>query len=227
MAGHGDRPTGAELLRRVQAHPASISAVRRSPGSTPRRSDPSSRASTAATSSTGTRTAWRSASAASCAPGLPGRLHLRPRTRQPARPPGVAGRAVRLRLRDQYLRCIHCDLCVEACPTEAITESKLMEFSFTNRGDAIYTKASCWSTTTVGRSTCPGRTGARGTTCTRRAGCGPRRRRAAPSSRARSSGRASSASVCGRPSAAHSGAATTRAPAAWRSGTPSSAPASG
>ncbi len=40
-----------------------------------------------------------------------------------------------------YLRCIHCDLCVEACPTEAITESKLFEFSFTDRRDAIYTKA--------------------------------------------------------------------------------------
>jgi NADH-quinone oxidoreductase subunit I len=40
-----------------------------------------------------------------------------------------------------YLRCIHCDLCVEACPTEAITESKLFEFSFSNRQDAIYTKA--------------------------------------------------------------------------------------
>lgn len=40
-----------------------------------------------------------------------------------------------------YLRCIHCDLCVEACPTEAITESKMFEFSFTNRDDAIYTKA--------------------------------------------------------------------------------------
>ena len=40
-----------------------------------------------------------------------------------------------------YLRCIHCDLCVEACPTQAITESKLFEFSFTNRQDAIYTKA--------------------------------------------------------------------------------------
>jgi len=40
-----------------------------------------------------------------------------------------------------FLRCIHCDLCVEACPTEAITESKLFEFSFTNRDDAIYTKA--------------------------------------------------------------------------------------
>ena len=39
-----------------------------------------------------------------------------------------------------YLRCIHCDLCVEACPTEAITETKMFEFSFTNRADAIYTK---------------------------------------------------------------------------------------
>ncbi|HJO99393.1 MAG TPA: 4Fe-4S binding protein, partial [Acidimicrobiales bacterium] len=39
-----------------------------------------------------------------------------------------------------YLRCIHCDLCVEACPTQAITETKLFEFSFTNRADAIYTK---------------------------------------------------------------------------------------
>ena len=36
--------------------------------------------------------------------------------------------------------CIHCDLCVEACPTEAITETKLFEFSFTNRRDAVYTK---------------------------------------------------------------------------------------
>jgi NADH-quinone oxidoreductase subunit I len=32
-------------------------------------------------------------------------------------------------------------MCVEACPTEAITESKLFEFSFTSRRDAIYTKA--------------------------------------------------------------------------------------
>ena len=39
-----------------------------------------------------------------------------------------------------YLRCIHCDLCVEACPTQAITETKLFEFSFTNREDAVYTK---------------------------------------------------------------------------------------
>ena len=37
-------------------------------------------------------------------------------------------------------RCMFCGLCVEACPTEAITESKLFEFSFANRTDAIYTK---------------------------------------------------------------------------------------
>jgi NADH-quinone oxidoreductase subunit I len=30
---------------------------------------------------------------------------------------------------------------VEACPTQAITESKMFEFSFTSRADAIYTKA--------------------------------------------------------------------------------------
>jgi NADH-quinone oxidoreductase subunit I len=29
---------------------------------------------------------------------------------------------------------------VEACPTEAITETKMFEFSFTSRADAIYTK---------------------------------------------------------------------------------------
>ena len=34
-----------------------------------------------------------------------------------------------------------CRDCANACPTEAITESKLFEFSFTNRDDAIYTKA--------------------------------------------------------------------------------------
>jgi NADH-quinone oxidoreductase subunit I len=38
------------------------------------------------------------------------------------------------------LRCIFCGLCVEACPTEAITMSHLFEISTTNRSDAIYTK---------------------------------------------------------------------------------------
>ena len=76
-----------------------------------------------------------------CAGVCPAELHPRARRRQRPRQPDVARRAVRLVYEINYLRCIHCDLCVEACPTEAITESKLFEFSFTNRQDAIYTKA--------------------------------------------------------------------------------------
>ena len=67
-----------------------------------------------------------------------------------------------------FLRCIHCDLCVEACPTEAITESKLFEFSFTNRRDAIYTKAELLVDDEGGPGTCRGRTGSRATTATPR-----------------------------------------------------------
>ena len=104
-----------------------------------------------------------------------------------------------------YLRCIHCDLCVEACPTEAITESKLFEFSFTNRSDAIYTKDELVVTTTAARSGCRGRTGARATTCTPRAGCGPPRLREAPPTRARCSGRASSATASAAPEGGQSG----------------------
>ena len=65
-----------------------------------------------------------------------------------------------------FLRCIHCDLCVEACPTEAITESKLFEFSFTNRDDAIYTKAELVVDDSGSPRSCHGRTGTRATTAT-------------------------------------------------------------
>ena len=66
---------------------------------------------------------------------VPGPLHLRPRRRQPARRSSVApGERYGYVYEINYLRCIHCDLCVEACPTEAITESKMFEFSFTNAG---------------------------------------------------------------------------------------------
>ena len=86
-----------------------------------------------------------------------------------------------------YLRCIHCDLCVEACPTEAITETKLFEFSFTNRQDAIYTKAELL-VDDDGKPAAPPwedwRDGRR--RAHRRRGCGPPRRRAAPTTRARS-----------------------------------------
>ena len=39
------------------------------------------------------------------------------------------------------LRCIFCGLCVEACPTTAITMSRLFEMSVDSRLDAIYTRA--------------------------------------------------------------------------------------
>jgi len=40
-----------------------------------------------------------------------------------------------------YLRCIYCGFCEDACPTQAIVLEKSYEMSFTNREDAIYTKA--------------------------------------------------------------------------------------
>ena len=105
-------------------------------------SAPSPSASTAGTCSTATRTAWRSASDASCAPGSarPGASTCEGRTTRPT-PRCHPGERYGFVYEINFLRCIHCDLCVEACPTEAITESKLFEFSFTNRDDAIYTKA--------------------------------------------------------------------------------------
>ena len=96
-----------------------------------------------------------------------------------------------------YLRCIHCDLCVEACPTEAITETKLFEFSFTNRQDAIYTKAELvvdddgkpqqlpWEDWRDGEDDVHQRLDA-----------GHRRPAATPTSSARSAGAASSATAC-------------------------------
>ena len=112
-----------------------------SPRSTRRRSARSPSASTAVTSSTATRTAWRSASAASSARACARRgasTCAAPTTRPTRR--SRPGERYGFVYEINYLRCIHCDLCVEACPTEAITETKLFEFSFANREDAIYTK---------------------------------------------------------------------------------------
>ena len=105
-----------------------------------------------------------------------------------------------------YLRCIHCDLCVEACPTEAITESKLFEFSFTNRADAIYTKAELLVDDDGRPQHLPVGGLARG----RRPAhlgldAGHLARRATPPTRARCSGRASWATACGPPRAASRG----------------------
>jgi len=90
-----------------------------------------------------------------------GELHLRAGPRQSAGPSGQPGERYGYVYEINYLRCIHCDLCVEACPTQAITESKMFEFSFTNRADAIYTKAELLVDDQGIPSVCPGRTGVR------------------------------------------------------------------
>ena len=100
-----------------------------------------------------------------------------------------------------YLRCIHCDMCVEACPTEAITESKLFEFSFTNRSDAIYTKPELVVNDDGIPQKLPGRTGAPARTKTAPAGCGRRRLRAR-AYEGEPSGRPSSATASEHPRAA-------------------------
>ena len=38
------------------------------------------------------------------------------------------------------LRCIYCALCVEACPTEAITMTSLFEMSIGTRDEAVFDK---------------------------------------------------------------------------------------
>ncbi|MGZ8636620.1 MAG: 4Fe-4S binding protein, partial [Actinomycetota bacterium] len=40
-----------------------------------------------------------------------------------------------------YLRCIMCGLCVEACPTRALTLTSAYEMSFLSREEAILDKA--------------------------------------------------------------------------------------
>ena len=109
--------------------------------STARRSGSSRSASTAATCSTATPTAWRSASAASCAPGC-----ARPAAStcagkdNPPDAPVSPGERYGFVYEINMLRCIFCAMCVEACPTEAITMTHLFEMSVTNRDDAIYTR---------------------------------------------------------------------------------------
>ena len=87
-------------------------------------------------------------------------VHLRPGADNDPDAPTSPGERFGYVCEINYLRCIHCDLCVEACPTQAITESKLFEFSFTNRSDAIYTKDELL-VGDDGRSSCRGKTGSR------------------------------------------------------------------
>ena len=99
------------------------------------------RGSTATTSSTAGRTGWRSASAASCAPG-------------PARPTRSTSRAATTPTDERfspgeryghvyqinYLRCILCGLCIEACPTRALTMTNEYEIADDSRENLIWTK---------------------------------------------------------------------------------------
>jgi NADH-quinone oxidoreductase subunit I len=39
-----------------------------------------------------------------------------------------------------YLRCIFCGLCIEACPTRALTMTNFYELADNNRADLIFTK---------------------------------------------------------------------------------------
>ena len=38
------------------------------------------------------------------------------------------------------VKCIYCGFCQEACPVDAIVETRIYEYSFENRQDAILTK---------------------------------------------------------------------------------------
>jgi formate hydrogenlyase subunit 6/NADH:ubiquinone oxidoreductase subunit I len=54
--------------------------------------------------------------------------------------PVLAGRAVRPVYQINYLRCIFCGLCIEACPTRALTMTNFYELADDNRADLIFTK---------------------------------------------------------------------------------------
>ena len=126
------------------------------------------------------------------------RLHLRAAGRQRSGQPNVARERFGFVYEINYLRCIHCDMCVEACPTEAITESKLFEFSFTNRRDAIYTKTELLVDDDGRPQHLPWEDWRDGEDKYTSCGCARPRRRATPTSSGRSAGAASSATGCAR-----------------------------
>ena len=146
--GNADGVAEGDVLgpgRRVRRHvPDDVPQGRHRAVPRARRSRPLP-ASTAATSSTAGPTAWRSASAASCAPGP-----ARPtRSTSRAPPTTTARRAGRFCPGERYgrvyqinyLRCILCGLCIEACPTRALTMTNEYELADDNRADLIYEKS--------------------------------------------------------------------------------------
>ena len=122
---------------------------------------------------------------------VPGRVHLRARRRQPARRPGVAGRALRLRLRDQ-LPALHPLRPVRrGVPDRGDHRDEAVRVLVhqPQRRD-LHQGRAARRRRRQAAAACRGRTGASGEDDAHvGAGCAPRRRRATPTSRARSAGR--------------------------------------
>ncbi len=72
--------------------------------------------------------------------GLPRRRDLRAGRRQHARGALSPGERYASDYQINYLRCILCGLCIEACPTRALTMTQEYEFSADTREAMIYTK---------------------------------------------------------------------------------------
>ena len=137
----GHRCLISSTRSRGSASPSRRCSGRSTPSSTRRSRGRPRRGSTAATSSTGGRTGWRSASAASCARGPARRTPSTSRagtTRRTSgtRPASGTGRVYQI----NYLRCILCGLCIEACPTRALTMTNEYEIADDNRENLIWTK---------------------------------------------------------------------------------------
>ena len=138
--------------------------------------------------------------------------------RQPARPPGLARRALRLRLRDQ-LPALHPLRPVRrGLPDRGHHRVQALRVLLHQPGRRHLHQGRA-----AGRRRRHAQAAALGglargrRPASPRAGCGPPRRRAPPPTRARCSGRASSATACARPRAASRAGATTRPPAPSRS----------
>ena len=111
----------------------------------PRRSAPTSRGSTAATSSTGTSGRAREVRGLRAVHGPVGRRHPR-RGADNDDTEGGAGRFSQVKrygrvYQINYLRCIFCGLCIEACPARALTMTNFYELADNKlRADLIYTR---------------------------------------------------------------------------------------
>ena len=119
--------------------------VATTPRSTPRRSDPPSRASTVATSSTGHPDGLEKCVGCElCAWACPADAILVEGANNDDTEGGAGrfspgeryGRVYQI----NYLRCIFCGLCIEACPTRALTMTNVYELADNNRADLIFTK---------------------------------------------------------------------------------------